>query len=140
MCSRIHLRASEGFLFQFVGQDDSTSTMEKPLPASCVSNALRMARFTLGICAALSADTRSTYAAPSTDDKSSHTLMGLPAVDTCLPSGVVWVTCPGRVVGAIWPPVMPYMALLMKMTVMFSPRAAACTVSAVPMAARSPSP
>ena len=32
------------------------------------------------------------------------------------------------------------MALFMKMTVMFSPRAAAWTVSAVPMAARSPSP
>ena len=42
--------------------------------------------------------------------------------------------------GAIWPPVMPYTPLLTKMTVMFSPRLAAWSPSAVPMAARSPSP
>jgi len=47
---------------------------------------------------------------------------------------------PISVVGAICPPVIPYIALLMKMVAKFSPRLAAWTVSAVPMAARSPSP
>ena len=50
------------------------------------------------------------------------------------------VFCPIRVVGAIWPPVIPYTALLTKITVMRSPRLAAWISSAVPMAARSPSP
>ncbi|EJW96061.1 hypothetical protein EVA_15830 [gut metagenome] len=35
---------------------------------------------------------------------------------------------------------MPYMALLTNTITMFSPRLAACIVSAVPIAARSPSP
>jgi hypothetical protein len=50
------------------------------------------------------------------------------------------VRCPTSVVGAIWPPVIPYVPLLTKMTVNRSPRAAAWTISAVPIAARSPSP
>ena len=56
------------------------------------------------------------------------------------PSGVVVVTWSSSVVGAIWPPVMPYTPLFTKITVMFSPRLAAWNPSAVPMAARSPSP
>ena len=56
------------------------------------------------------------------------------------PSGLVAVTWPMRVVGAICPPVIPYTALFTKITVMGMPICAAWRISARPMEARSPSP
>jgi hypothetical protein len=53
---------------------------------------------------------------------------------------VVCVFSPISVVGAICPPVMPYIVLLTKNTASFSPRLAACIVSFRPIDARSPSP
>ena len=73
-------------------------------------------------------------------ENTSQIRTGWPARTESRPAGVVVVTWSSRVVGAIWPPVMPYTPLLTKITVMFSPRLAAWKPSAVPMAARSPSP
>ena len=53
---------------------------------------------------------------------------------------MVEVFCPSMVVGAIWPPVIPYVVLFTKITERFSPRFAAWMISDVPIAARSPSP
>jgi hypothetical protein len=50
------------------------------------------------------------------------------------------VLCPGRVVGAICPPVMAKIVLLMKKQANFSPRFAAWNALLNPMAPRSPSP
>ena len=55
----------------------------------------------------LSAVTRSRYATPSSELNSSHTRMGNPAASVSRPYGEVCVTWCGRLVGAIWPPVMP---------------------------------
>ena len=57
---------------------------------------------------------------------------------TSLPYGEVSVTCPGNVVGTISPPVIPYINEYSNY--IFSPLVAAWTISAVPIAARSPSP
>ena len=127
-------------IFQAVGHGDRISTREKPAPSSWRWKALRMAFLVLMTPDGLLTATRSRYEVPSSTENTSQMRTGWPARSEQRPSGDVVVTCSSREVGAIWPPVMPYTPLLTKITVMFSPRLAAWKPSAVPMAARSPSP
>ncbi len=57
-------------------------------------------------CLLSNSATRSTYTGPSNWATSSAIRSGPPSIRP-RPRGVVAVTCPGRLVGAIWPPVMP---------------------------------
>ena len=92
MSLRTNSIASAGVTPQFVGQVESTSTIESPLPFASLSKALRMAFLASRMCAGESMATLCASATPSSVLISSHIFTGWPAVCTSLPYGVVCVT------------------------------------------------
>ena len=81
----IHSSAFEGVIPQLVGQEERTSTSEKPLPFIWFSNAFFIALLALMTFLTLLTATLSIYSGPSREDKSSQTFMGYPTVFTSLP-------------------------------------------------------
>src|SRR5210317_1939387 len=107
MFSSSHLLDSTGFMPQFVGQLETISTKQVPLLSVCHFNPLSRAFFALRTFAGVLTAWRVTKNAPGSCASSSVILRGLPMTGTSRPYGVVDVFCVTRVVGAIWPPVMP---------------------------------
>ena len=107
MLSESHSQASTGRSPQFVGQVESTSTNENPRPSTWFWNAYLIAFFAAGIFLGEWTDTRSMYMSVARVDSISDTLIGMPVFAVSRPNGLVVVFCPGSVVGAICPPVIP---------------------------------
>ena len=135
-----HCRASFGANPQLVGQLDNTSTIPKPSPACWTWNAFLIAFLAFLTLAGVSTETLSTNTAPVNVANISLTLIGNPFISGSLPFWAVVAFWPIRVVGAIWPPVIPYIPLFTNIVLIFSPLAAAWTISAIPIEDKSPSP
>ena len=117
MCSSTHLSDSTGGMPQFVGQVESSSTMEKPKPRTWVSNAMRIAFFAMRMFFGSCRLRRTTYPTPSivaiiSDIHSNHeALKTVLAEASGLIVTVVLAACPlesnvrtldGSVASAIW--------------------------------------
>ena len=76
--SPLAMRMRPETLDEFVGQEDKTSTIEKPSPAACTLKAVLIAFFAFLIFFTSCNETLSTYTAPSSVDRSSQTLTGYP--------------------------------------------------------------
>ena len=106
MVSRTQPSASSGVMLRWIGHSDSTSMNAKPVPLACSSSAFLMARLAWVRRRLSYSATRSTNTGPSRPAIISATFNGSPA-NVVRPPGEVVVFCPRRVVGAIWPPVIP---------------------------------
>ena len=93
---------------QLVGQVESTSTRVKPLPAICISNAFLMAFLAFMMCLhVVHGHPRDVGRAVQGGQHFAHADGIAVTWRDRGRRGEVVVTWPGRVVGAIWPPVMP---------------------------------
>src|SRR5512134_817193 len=73
---RTRFCASSGFIPQFVGQVERNSTMENPIPLSCISKAFRTDSLAFRIWAGVDTATRAEYAVPSRPASSSAIRIG----------------------------------------------------------------
>ena len=105
--SSTHVHASRALIFQLVGQGDRISTMEKPVFFNWCSKDLRDGLLCLEDRRGLVDRHPLQVGRPREDREHLAHLHGMPFLPDALPRGDVVVTWSMRVVGAIWPPVMP---------------------------------
>src|SRR5208283_502604 len=110
---------------QSVGQGDKISIILNPFSSIWYLKDFSIIFFVFKRFFTESKDVLAIKETPSMVASISATWRGWPVVLLSLPFGVVVVFCSSNVVGAICPPVMPYVALLIKITVIFSPLFAA---------------
>ncbi len=102
-----HLVDSAGVSPQLVGQVESISTIEKQRPSTWYLKARRSISLALTAANGECDEARATNAGVRSVEISSATRIGYPASSTSRPIWQVVADCPGIVVGAIWPPVIP---------------------------------